>query len=98
MALRGLPAAKSLTPMLAEAEAALADITARLENKQATDQELLDTLVALAAKVERATAVHQYRFSATQAYHAIVGQRIAELREKPISGHAGYRRVSCSAG
>lgn len=89
MALRGLPAAKSLTPMLAEAEAALADITARLENKQATDQELLDTLVALAAKVERATAVHQYRFSATQAYHAIVGQRIAELREKPISGTQG---------
>lgn len=89
MALRGLPAAKSLAPMLGEAEAALADITARLENKQATDQELLDTLVALAAKVERATAVHQYRFSATQAYHAIVGQRIAELREKPISGTQG---------
>lgn len=89
MALRGLPAAKSLAPVLGEAEAALADITARLENKQATDQELLDTLVALAAKVERATAVHQYRFSATQAYHAIVGQRIAELREKPISGTQG---------
>jgi uncharacterized membrane-anchored protein len=89
MALRGLPAAKSLAPMLSEAEAALADITARLENKQATDQELLDTLVALAAKVERATALHQYRFSATQAYHAIVGQRIAELREKPISGTQG---------
>ncbi|WP_338416223.1 DUF3422 domain-containing protein [uncultured Sphaerotilus sp.] len=89
MALRGLPAAKSLAPMLTEAEATLADITARLENKQATDQELLDTLVALAAKVERATAVHQYRFSATQAYHAIVGQRIAELREKPISGTQG---------
>jgi uncharacterized membrane-anchored protein len=89
MALRGLPAAKSLAPMLGEAEAVLADITARLENKQATDQELLDTLVALAAKVERANAVHQYRFSATQAYHAIVGQRIAELREKPISGTQG---------
>jgi uncharacterized membrane-anchored protein len=89
MALRGLPAAKSLAPMLSEAEAALADITARLENKLATDQELLDTLVALAAKVERATALHQYRFSATQAYHAIVGQRIAELREKPISGTQG---------
>ena len=86
MALRGLPAAKALSPMLAEAESRLAEITARLENKAATDQELLDTLVALAARVERATAENQYRFAATQAYDAIVSQRIQELREKPISG------------
>ena len=86
MALRGLPVAKQLAPMLAEAESALADITARLENKSASDQELLDTLVSLAARVERATAEHIYRFSATQAYNTLVGQRIAELREKPIPG------------
>jgi uncharacterized membrane-anchored protein len=36
--------------------------------------------------VERATAEHVYRFSATQAYNALVLNRIAELREKPISG------------
>ena len=86
MALRGLPPAKTLAPELTAAEAQLADITARLEHKAATDQELLDTLIALAARVERATATHQYRFSATQAYDAIVRQRIAELREKPIAG------------
>ena len=86
MALRGLPVAKELAPMLAEAEAALAGITARLEGKAASDQELLDTLVALAARVERATAEHVYRFSATRAYNTLVTQRLAELREKPISG------------
>ena len=86
MALRGLPVAKKLAPMLAEAESALADITARLENKSASDQELLDTLVSLAARVERATAEHIYRFSATRAYNTLVGQRLTELREKPISG------------
>lgn len=86
MALRGLPVAKALGPMLAEAEGQLADITARLENKSASDQGLLDTLVSLAARVERATAEHSYRFSATRAYSALVGQRIAELREKPIPG------------
>ena len=79
-------AAIRTSPMLAEAESRLAEITARLENKAATDQELLDTLVALAARVERATAENQYRFAATQAYDAIVSQRIQELREKPISG------------
>ena len=86
MALRGLPVAKGLGPMLAEAEGQLADITARLESKAASDQELLDTLVALAARIERATAEHDYRFSATRAYDTLVGQRLVELREQPVSG------------
>ncbi len=86
MALRGLPVAKQLGPMLAECEDALALITARLENKSASDQELLDTLVALAARVERATAEHNYRFAATRAYDTLVSQRLTELREKAISG------------
>jgi len=86
MALRGLPVAKALGPLLSQSEAALASITAQLENKSATDQELLDTLVALAASVERATAENNYRFSATQAYDTLVGQRIAELRESAIPG------------
>ncbi len=86
VALRGLPVAKSLSPMLAACEADLAQITAELEDRAVSDQALLDRLTALAVRVERATAEHGYRFSATQAYHAIVKQRIAELREKPVSG------------
>ena len=86
MALRGLPVAKALAPMLHDAEATLARITLRLEDAQASDQALMDTLTALAARVERATAEHGYRFSATQAYDAIVRQRIAELREEAIPG------------
>ena len=86
MALRGLPVAKELAPLLAGAEAQLADITTRLENKSAADQDLLDTLVALSARVERATATHVYRFAATRAYQALVDQRIAELREATIPG------------
>lgn len=86
MALRGLPVAKALGPRLAAAEASLADITARLEGKQEDDEALLDTLVALAAGIERATAETQYRFAATRAYAGIVEQRITELRELPIPG------------
>jgi uncharacterized membrane-anchored protein len=86
MALRGLPVAKALAPLLGQAETELAQITARLEDVAVSDQELLDRLTALAARVERTTAEHGYRFAATQAYHAIVQQRIAELREKPIPG------------
>lgn len=86
MALRGLPTAKNLAPTLSQLETVLATSTAKLENKSASDQELLDTLVSLAARVERATAENAYRFSATQAYYTLVNQRIQELREKAIPG------------
>lgn len=86
MALRGLPAAKALMPMLAESEAALASVTAALEARSRSEGALLDDLIHVATRVERATAVHQYRVDATAAYHAIVRQRVAELRELPIPG------------
>ena len=86
MALRGLPVAKALSPTLAQAEAQLAGITAQMENKAASEQDLLDQLISLAAGVERATAENTYRFGATRAYASLVSQRIAELREKPIPG------------
>jgi uncharacterized membrane-anchored protein len=86
IALRGLPVAKELGALLSRSEEQLSDITAQMENKSATDQALLDALVSLAAGVERATAEHTYRFSATQAYDALVSQRIAELREQPVPG------------
>jgi uncharacterized membrane-anchored protein len=86
MALRGLPVAKALAPMLGQAEGALAAITARLEGTEISEQELLHELIALAASVERATAEHMYRFSATQAYDALVRERIGELREKAVPG------------
>ena len=86
MALRGLPVAKALGPELALAEAQLAQITADLEHSERSDQALLDALVTLAAGVEKAIALHSFRFSATRAYHNLVEQRIAELREAPIPG------------
>ena len=86
MALRALPVVKDLAPLLARSERQLADITAQLENKGASDQALLDTLVSLAGGVERATAENVYRFAATRAYDTLVTQRTNELREQPIPG------------
>ncbi len=86
LSLRGLSAAKQLWPMLSDADGTLADVMARLENKLTSDQDLLDTLVSMAARVERATTEYEYCFSATRAYHALVLQRIAELREQAIPG------------
>jgi uncharacterized membrane-anchored protein len=86
MALRGLPAARALTPLLNDAEPTLAGLIEQLEAGRASDQQLLGQLVALAARLERGTAQHDYRFAATRAYDALVAQRIAELRESAIPG------------
>lgn len=86
MALLGLPVAKAIMPQLAESERELADITARIEHSNETDHHLLEQLAGLAARIERMTADHSYRFSATEAYHGIVKQRIVELRERAIPG------------
>jgi uncharacterized membrane-anchored protein len=86
MALRGLPIAKALSPLLTAAEKQLAGMTVLLEDKDTPDQKLLDELISLAARIEQATAINLYRFSATRAYDAIVNQRITELREKPVVG------------
>ena len=86
MALLGLPAAKTLGPELGAAEAQLARLTARFDTRETSDQALLDELVTLAARLERATAEHAYRFAATQAYDAVMQQRLVELRETPVPG------------
>ena len=86
MALKGLPVAKALGVQLADAENALATIAREVESSKSQDHELLHDLASLAATIERANADHNYRFSATAAYHDIVLQRIKELRETPVSG------------
>jgi len=86
LALRGLSAAKSLQTMLREAEHAVAELTSLTEARKLSDGVLLDTLTAAAARVERATAMHSYRFCATEAYYALVRSRIDELREQAVPG------------
>jgi uncharacterized membrane-anchored protein len=86
MALLGLPAAKTLLPEVAQAEQQLSALTARFEAREASDQTLLDELVLLAARLERATAEYAFRFDATRAYDALMQQRLAELREAYLHG------------
>lgn len=86
MALRGLPAAKQLSPTLGEVEQSLATITLAINAQDSRDPQLLAELVSLAARIEQAYASTQYRFAATQAYYGIVQQRLTELREVAVQG------------
>jgi len=50
------------------------------------EQRLLVKLTALASEIEKISAQSSHRFGASQTYHAIMQQRIIELREGRIEG------------
>ncbi len=84
-ALLALPLARSLGSKLASSEAELAAITDLMANAGSTDEPaLLERLTRLAAAVESLIASASFRFGAARAYHGLVQQRIAELREARI--------------
>ncbi|MEH6473402.1 MAG: DUF3422 domain-containing protein [Halopseudomonas sp.] len=91
MATLGLPLAREISPQLNELDQQLKDVTqaiAQLETA-AGERDLLDTLSAMAAKVEAFRARSNYRFSASTAYYQVVQQRLEVLREREreVAGH-----------
>ncbi|MFO1198055.1 MAG: DUF3422 domain-containing protein [Burkholderiaceae bacterium] len=87
MAMLGFPVARATARELDGAERALGELVARLETAHADDEPaLLHEVTRLAAVVERLAGTSSFRFSASRAYHALVHQRGAELRELRIPG------------
>jgi uncharacterized membrane-anchored protein len=93
MALLGFPLARAVFPELNRIEQQLERITAdtaalhaetNTPAVQSEEQRLLDELTRLAAEVERSVATTAFRFSAAQAYWAIVRARLAEFREQRL--------------
>jgi uncharacterized membrane-anchored protein len=90
MALLGLPAAREVGAALDDIEAELALLAERMIDGDAAagggDQELLEQITRLAARLEKLSLSTGYRFSASTAYHRLVKSRIEELREARIEG------------
>lgn len=89
MALLGLPAAREVAAALDDIEAELALLAERMVEGEAAaggDQDLLEQITRLAARLEKLSLASGYRFSASKAYHSLVKARIEELREARIEG------------
>ena len=88
MALLGLPVAKEVGGWLHAAEKQLAQLMDRIGQATTPEDErsVLASLSKLAAEVEHSVARTTFRFGAAAAYHGLVSQRIAELREVRIPG------------
>lgn len=86
MALLAFPVAQELAPLVSTAEQRLSTITTDMAQHDCDDGLLLDQLTRLAAEVESHISHSQFRFGAADAYHKIVNQRIADIREVKIQG------------
>ena len=88
MALLAFPVAGSAAAQVAEMEAEVGTLAARIAEAPGveSDRALLAQLVALSGRTEALSASTTFRFGAGAAYHQIVHDRIDGLSEKPIPG------------
>ncbi|MBT8447192.1 MAG: DUF3422 domain-containing protein [Gammaproteobacteria bacterium] len=95
LALLAFPVARSLGPFLLESERELARIaTSMTSSGEQDDPQLLERLSKLEAAIASRHADNDYRFSAAQAYHALVGRRIEELRESRLPGMQTFKEFT----
>jgi uncharacterized membrane-anchored protein len=88
MALLAFPVAGEAAAQVAEIEAEAGALAARIAEEPGVedDRALLTKLVTLSGRIEALSASTNFRFGAGAAYHEIVHDRIASLREQPIPG------------
>lgn len=87
IALLGLPEAQQATPRLTALEQRLTAITARVAQKDADADQVLEDLSALSAELAQILTRTRYRMSATQAYAEICRDRIRSLAVAPVRGY-----------
>ena len=90
MAMLGLLKARALAPDLSRIEDRLQAMARDMKGPDHAPAELLDGLLDVSAELEAVAARSSYRFAATQAYEAIVNQRIAVLREARFEGRQTF--------
>ncbi|ARU54509.1 MAG: DUF3422 domain-containing protein [Pseudomonadales bacterium] len=88
MVLMAFPLAKRIAPEVQGMERDLAAIIQQITDIEGLDDErrLLGELSTLAARVEQMITDTNYRFSASEAYFALVESRLDELREAGVNG------------
>jgi uncharacterized membrane-anchored protein len=91
MALLALPLAQSVNQRTTVLDRRLAKLTAAFApsaagDERVADETLMGELGAIASEVEHLAAESTWRFGAAAAYHALVEDRIADMREESISG------------
>ena len=86
MAMLGLHRARTLAKALNDFDQRLENIVLSIANADADAESLLFNLLDISSKLEEQAALMTFRFGATEAYNAIVHDRITLLREQRFEG------------
>ncbi len=90
MAMVSLPAARAVSSDLQKLGTELSDVVAGFANKTADTDASLSQLLNISAHLESLNALNASRFTAAEAYSAIVSQRIEVLREERVGGRQTF--------
>lgn len=94
MALLGFPVAKRLWPRVRQIDGRLAELIDSLARVETPEDEkrLLHDLVQVSQAIEHMRSDTNFRFSATEAYMALVRRRLADLREQKFPGRSSITK------
>ncbi|MBL4917140.1 DUF3422 family protein [Szabonella alba] len=90
MSMLGLSRARSLGSRLNRLDPQLSALVSGLDGSDQSPEQALHALLGISAELERLAVQFFFRFGATEAYEAIVNQRIAVLREARIGGRQTF--------
>ena len=90
MSMLGFSHARTLGPDLNRLDSQLAELMAQMRGPEQAPEQTLHALLDISAALENLAVRSAFRFGATQAYRAIVDQRIGTLRETRFMGRQGF--------
>lgn len=92
MSMLGFTRVKEVGPRMGEIDMQLTELMQRMTqpDSEAFEEETLKALLAVSAELENISARVSFRLGATEAYEAIVMQRIAVLREERFQGRQTF--------
>lgn len=90
MSMLGFSRVREIGPRLGEMDETLTGLMAQMTDKSGAEEATLASLLSVSAELESLSANVSFRLAASGAYEAIVGQRIAVLREERFCGRQTF--------
>ncbi|MEM7295470.1 MAG: DUF3422 domain-containing protein [Pseudomonadota bacterium] len=91
MSMLGFARVQSLSRRMGEIDQKLSNLVDRMSSEHGAAEETLTELLTISAELENLNAQAAFRFGATEAYSALVDQRIDVLREERFNGRQTFR-------
>jgi uncharacterized membrane-anchored protein len=90
MSMLGFALTREIGGQVGKMDNQISDLMARMTAKELKPEATLNSLLDVSVELENMVAQTSFRFAGTAAYKAIVGERIAALREVRFEGRQGF--------